>query len=165
MRGGSMARSEVDPRPESGESLEALVSDLVFWVDAELCIVRSNATAQRLLRHEADVLYGLAFEGLVSPASRRTFAGYVAERRIQGGRANRAIEIRLQMHETPELPVEIALHSADVGGKAAWLLVARDLTERRLLRAERNRTESLEEANSALREAMLHAEQTTRIKT
>src|SRR5262245_66129214 len=114
MRGGSMARSEVDPRPESGESLEALVSDLVFWVDPELCIVRSNATAQRLLRHEADVLYGLAFEGLVAPPSRRTFAAHVAERRAQGGRAPKGIEVRLQMHETPELPVEIALHATEL---------------------------------------------------
>src|SRR5262245_12744069 len=165
MRGGSMARSNVDPRPEPGESLEGLVSDLVFWVDAELCILRSNATAQRLLRHEADVLYGLAFEGLIAPASRRTFAAYVAERRAQGGPAQKRIEVRMQLHETPELPVELALHAGEHAGQPAWLLVARDLSERRQLRAERNRTESLEEANSALREAMLHAEQTTRIKT
>ena len=160
-----MPRSEGDPRPQTGEGLEALVSDLVFWVDQELCILRSNATAQRLLRHEADVLYGLAFEGLIAAASRRTFAAYVAERRAQGGPATKRIEVRMQIHETPELPVEIALHACELEGKPAWLIVARDLGERRLLRAERNRTESLEEANSALREAMLHAEQTTRIKT
>ena len=71
----------------------------------------------------------------------------------------------MQMHETPELPVELALHACELEGKPAWLIVARDLAERRALRAERNRTESLEEANSALREAMLHAEQTTRIKS
>ena len=160
-----MPRSEVDPRPESAEGLEALVSDLIFWVDQELCILRSNATAQRLLRHEPDVLYGLAFEGLIAPPSRRTFATYVAERRAQGGPSTRPIEVRLQMHETPELPVEIALHASEFAGKPAWLIVARDLSDRRQLRAERNRTESLEEANSALREAMLHAEQTTRVKT
>ena len=160
-----MPRSDIDPRSESGEGLEALVSDLIFWVDPELCILRSNPTAQRLLRQEPDVLYGLAFEGLIAPPSRRTFATHVAERRAQGGPATKSIEVRLQMHETPELPVEIALHATHFGGKPAWLVVARDLSERRLLRAERNRTESLEEANSALREAMLHAEQTTRIKT
>jgi signal transduction histidine kinase/ActR/RegA family two-component response regulator len=159
------SRSEADPRPEPGEGLEALVSDLIFWVDHELCILRSNATAQRLLRHEADVLYGLAFEGLIAAASRRTFAAHVAERREQGGLATKGLEVRMQMHETPELPVELALHACELEGKPAWLIVARDLAERRALRAERNRTESLEEANSALREAMLHAEQTTRIKT
>jgi len=160
-----MARSEADPRLPRGEGVEAFVSDLVFWVDQELCILRSNATAQRVLRHEADVLYGLAFEGLVAASSRRTFAGHVAERRAEGGPATRRIEVRLQLHEVPELPVEIALHAGEHAGKPAWLIVARDLSERRQLRAERNRTESLEEANSALREAMLHAEQTTRIKT
>ncbi len=160
-----MPRSQVDPRPESAEGLEALVSDLIFWVDQELCILRSNATAQRLLRHEPDVLHGLAFEGLIAPPSRRTFATFVAERRAQGGPSTRPIEVRLQMHETPELPVEIALHASEFAGKPAWLIVARDLSDRRQLRAERNRTESLEEANSALREAMLHAEQTTRVKT
>ena len=74
-----MARSDGDLRLERGEGSEAFVSDLVFWVDHELCVLRSNATAQRLLRHEADVLYGLAFEGLIAPASRRTFAAYVAD--------------------------------------------------------------------------------------
>ncbi|HTO06366.1 MAG TPA: ATP-binding protein, partial [Myxococcota bacterium] len=108
---------------------------------------------------------GLAFEGLISAASRRSFAAHVAERRAQGGPAAKRIEVRMQLHETPELPVEIALHAGEYAGKPAWLVVARDLSERRALRAERNRTESLEEANSALREAMLHAEQTTRIKT
>jgi two-component system, sensor histidine kinase len=160
-----MPRSEVDPRPDSAEGLEALVSDLIFWADQELCILRSNPTAQRLLRQEPDVLYGLAFEGLIAAPSRRTFAAHVAERRAQGGPSLRPIEVRLQMHESPELPVEIALHATHFAGRPAWLIVARDLSERRLLRAERNRTESLEEANSALREAMLHAEQTTRIKT
>ena len=130
-----MPRSEVDPRPESAEGLEALVSDLIFWVDQELCILRSNATAQRLLRHEPDVLHGLAFEGLIAPPSRRTFATFVAERRAQGGPSTRPIEVRLQMHETPELPVEIALHASEFAGKPAWLIVARDLSDRRQLRA------------------------------
>jgi signal transduction histidine kinase len=45
------------------------------------------------------------------------------------------------------------------------VLIARDASERRKLRAEQDRAEQLEEENSALREAMLHAERTTRVKS
>jgi PAS domain S-box-containing protein len=155
------ARSRDDPR----ERLDALVSDAVLWLDPELCIVRANEAAVRLLRQPVEDLLGVELPALVASGSRKSFAAYVEERRALRGEATRRAELRLSHGALVDLPVELALHGLDLDGRPGWLVVARDLTERRLLRAERNRTESLEEANSALREAMLHAEQTTRIKT
>jgi PAS domain S-box-containing protein len=153
-------------RDDPGDRLEALVGDAVLWLDSELCILRANPAALRLLRQAPEQLRGVALADLVATASRKSFAAFVQERReAGGGEGGRRGEVRLTHGELADLPVEVALHAADVEGKPGWLAVVRDLTERRLLRAERNRTESLEEANSALREAMLHAEQTTRIKT
>jgi PAS domain S-box-containing protein len=160
-----MSAGDADLRASSTEGLDALVSDALLWLDSELCILRTNEAAQRLLRQPSEMLYGLALDDLVSPATRKSFHAYVEERRAAGGRAERRIDARLSHLEVVDLPVEIALHAVERDGGTAWLAIARDLTERRQLRAERNRTESLEEANSALREAMLHAEQTTRIKT
>jgi PAS domain S-box-containing protein len=161
-----MPASNPDPAEPSAPALHALVSDAVLWLDAELCILRANEAAQRLLRQPAEMIFGLSLEELVAPSSRKSFGAYVQERRdTGGGRAERRIDVRVTHLEVVELPLEIALHGMEIDGKPGWLAVARDLTERRLLRAERNRAESLEEANSALREAMLHAEQTTRIKT
>ena len=161
-----MPASNPDSAEPSAPALHALVSDAVLWLDAELCILRANEAAQRLLRQPAEMIFGLSLEELVAPSSRKSFGAYVQERRdTGGGRAERRIDVRVTHLEVVELPLEIALHRMEIDGKPGWLAVARDLTERRLLRAERNRAESLEEANSALREAMLHAEQTTRIKT
>jgi PAS domain S-box-containing protein len=161
-----MPASNPDSAEPSAPALHALVSDAVLWLDAELCILRANEAAQRLLRQPAEMIFGLSLEELVAPSSRKSFGAYVQERRdTGGGRAERRIDVRVTHLEVVELPLEIALHGMEIDGKPGWLAVARDLTERRLLRAERNRAESLEEANSALREAMLHAEQTTRIKT
>ncbi|HTO07826.1 MAG TPA: ATP-binding protein [Myxococcota bacterium] len=141
------------------------MSDAVLWLDAELCIVRANDAALRLLRQPAEELLGVGLPDLVAASSRKSFQAYVEERRALGGEAGRRVEVRLSHGPLADLPLELALHALALDGKPGWLAVARDLSERRLLRAERNRTESLEEANSALREAMLHAEQTTRIKT
>ncbi len=161
-----MSASNADPVEPSAAPPLALVSDLVLWLDAELCILRANDAAQRLLRQPAEMIYGLSLEQLVAPASRKGFNAYVAERREAGGGPARGhVDVRITHLEVVELPLELTLHGAEVEGKPGWLAIARDLTERRLLRAERNRAESLEEANSALRGAMLHAEQTTRVKT
>jgi len=145
--------------------LAALVSDAVLWLDDALCILRSNDAAQRLLRQSEEMLYGVSLEALVATGSRKSFLAWVTERRAQAGEAGRRIEVRVTHQDVQELPVEIALHRSAAEGRPAWIALLRDLTERRQLRAERNRSESLEEANSALRQAMLHAEQTTRIKT
>ena len=61
-----------------------------------------------------------------------------------------------------DLPAVVSLHRLDDAHGHTLVLIARDASERRKLRSEQNRAELLEEANSALREAMLHAEQTTR---
>ncbi|HKC49524.1 MAG TPA: ATP-binding protein [Myxococcota bacterium] len=161
-----MPASNADPVEPIAAPLLALVSDVVLWLDDQLCILRANDAALRLLRQPVEMIFGLSLEQLVAPASRKTFLAYVKERRESGGGpAIGRIDVRITHLEVVEQPFELALHGAQIDGKAGWLAVARDLTERRLLRAERNRAESLEEANSALREAMLHAEQTTRVKT
>jgi PAS domain S-box-containing protein len=143
----------------------ALVSDAVLWLDSELCILRANDAALRLLHQPAEMMFGVSLEQLVSPGSRKSFASYVQERRAASDSAPRSIDVRITHQAVIDLPLELVLHAAEVDGKPGWIAVGRDLSERKLLRAERNRAESLEEANSALREAMLHAEQTTRIKT
>jgi PAS domain S-box-containing protein len=161
-----MSAPKADPVAPSAAPLLALVSDVVLWLDAELCILRANEAAERLLRQPADMIFGLSLEELVAPSSRKSFAAYVEERRsADAGAAARRIDVRITHLDVVDVPVEISLHRIELEGKPGWLAAARDLTERRLLRAERNRAESLEEANSALREAMLHAEQTTRVKT
>jgi PAS domain S-box-containing protein len=160
-----MTGPEADLRAELGEALVECVSDLVFELDEQLRVLRANAASQRLLRQDGAVLVGREFASLIAQNSRKSFAAYVEERRVSAGIAQLRLDTRLVRPDSPDLPVEIALHALSVGGKPVWVVVARDLSERRLLRAERNRVESLEEANSALREAMLHAEATTRIKT
>jgi len=159
-----MSAHNVDATGVSAALLE-VVSDAIFWLDAELCILRANAAALRLLRQELESVYGLSLDQLVSPTSRKGFLAYVGERRADGGAATKRVDVRLAHLDVVDHPVELALHASEIDGRPGWLAIVRDLTERRQLRSERNRAESLEEANSALREAMLHAEQTTRVKT
>jgi signal transduction histidine kinase/ActR/RegA family two-component response regulator len=160
-----MSAENPDPVTPRSAPVLALISDAVFWLDAELCILRANEVAQRLLRQPAEMLFGVPFVELVAAGSRKSFGSYAQERREAGGAATRRIDLRLTHGAVVDLPVEIALHASTLDGADAWLVVTRDTSERKQLRAERNRAESLEEANSALREAMLHAEQTTRVKT
>jgi PAS domain S-box-containing protein len=160
-----MPAADPEAPNSSNPPLGAFVSDVVLWLDDQLCILRANDAALRLLRQGPESLLGVPLTELVSPSSRKGFAAYVEERSGAGGPAPRKLEVRIHHGEVVDLPVEIALHAIEIGGRRQWVSVARDLTERRMLRTEKNRTESLEEANSALREAMLHAEQTTRIKT
>ncbi len=160
-----MSAENPDPVMPRSVPVLALISDAVLWLDAELCILRANEVAQRLLRQPPEMLFGVPFAELISQGSRKSFGSYAQERRDAGGPATRRVDVRLTHGEVADQPVEIALHAVELEGRPAWLLIARDLSERKQLRAERNRAESLEEANSALREAMLHAEQTTRVKT
>ncbi|HTO52838.1 MAG TPA: ATP-binding protein [Myxococcota bacterium] len=160
-----MSAADADSLSSVNPPLGAFISDVVLWLDDRLCILRANEAALRLLRQTREALLGVPLTELVGPSSRKGFAAYVSERSATGGPAQRRVEVRIHHGEVVDLPVELALHALEVEGRRQWVLVAHDLTERRLLRAEKNRTESLEEANSALREAMLHAEQTTRIKT
>ncbi|HTO71444.1 MAG TPA: ATP-binding protein [Myxococcota bacterium] len=160
-----MSASSASSRAAGERGLEALVSDALLWLDAELCILRANESAQRLLRQPQEMLYGVALEALVATSTHKSFLAYVTERREAGGEAQKRVDLRISHHEVEEVPAELALHAAKGAGGVRWLAVLRDQSERRQLRAERNRSESLEEANSALRQAMLHAEQTTRIKT
>ena len=88
-----------------------------------------------------------------------------ASARTRDRRGAREVELKLVQCDGGDLPAVVALHRLDDAHGHTLVLIARDASERRKLRSEQNRSEVLEEANSALREAMLHAEQTTRVKS
>jgi PAS domain S-box-containing protein len=149
-------------------ALLSLVSDLVIVLDAELRVRGANASVERHLGRLATSLVGRPVRELIAQASLGTFEGCAREA-AGPARGNvqrpREVELRLLQVDGGELPVIGALHRVGDDPEQPLVLIARDASDRRKLRAEQNRAEQLEEATSALREAMLHAERTTRVKS
>jgi PAS domain S-box-containing protein len=148
-------------------ALLSLVSDLVIVLDDELRIRGVNSAVERRLGYAAASLVGQEMIALVHPALQDTWRSQVIDARIPGavGQRAREVELKLIQCDGGELPAAVALHRLEDSNGTTLVVVARDGSDRRRLRAEQNRAEVLEEANSALREAMLHAEQTTRVKS
>ena len=148
-------------------ALLSLVSDLVIVLDDELRIASVNAAVERLLGHPAEALLGCALVSLLPPGFLATWQRMLADARGSTATAQRPrqVDLKLVQRDGSELPVLVELHRLERARGTALVLVARDASERRRLRSEQNRSEVLEEANSALREAMLHAEQATRVKS
>ena len=146
-------------------ALLSLVSDLVIVLDGELRVRGANAAVERHLGWLASALAGRPVHELIAPASRSSFDALVREARQPTTQRARELELRLLQCDGGEEPAIVALQRLEAEGDAALVLIARDASDRRKLRAEQNRAEQLEEANSALREAMLHAERTTRVKS
>jgi PAS domain S-box-containing protein len=149
-------------------ALLSLVSDLVIVLDADLRVRGANAAVERRLGWLATALVGRPMAELVSANARQGFEAWAREL-FEPGRAavqrSREVELKLVQCDGGELPAILALHRFAGEDGDALVLIARDASERRKLRAEQDRAEQLEEANSALREAMLHAERTTRVKS
>jgi len=148
-------------------ALLSLVSDLVIVLDGELRVRGANAAVEAHLGWLAVALVGRPVRDLVCEATLPTFEGCVREASlgVRGATQRpREVELRLVQCDGGELPAIVSLHRL---GDASdeLVLIARDASDRRKLRVEQNRAEQLEEANSALREAMLHAERTTRVKS
>ena len=148
-------------------ALLSLVSDLVIVLDDELRILGANAAVERLLGHPAEALVGCAFASLLPAGYVGTWQSLLSDARgsADGAPRLREVELKLVQRDGGELPVLAALHWFEEAHPTAFALIARDASERRKLRSEQNRLDVLEEANSALREAMLHAEQATRVKS
>ncbi len=149
-------------------ALLSLVSDLVIVLDDDGRIHGANAAVERRLGYAAERLAGKPVVSLIHPGMHETWRSLVSD---LGGAAGlstsrpREAELKLIQCDGGELPAVVALHRLDDARGQTLVLIARDASERRKLRSEQNRSEVLEEANSALREAMLHAEQTTRVKS
>ena len=75
-----MPASNADPVEPIAAPLLALVSDVVLWLDDQLCVLRANDAALRLLRQPVEMIFGLSLEQLVAPASRKSLDAYVKER-------------------------------------------------------------------------------------
>ncbi len=148
-------------------ALLSLVSDLVFVLDDELRILGANAAVERLLGHPDEALVGCAAATLLPPGFVEIWRGLVSDARGSPENAprQREVELKLVGRDGAERPVLATLHALVEHPPMTFALIARDASERRKLRSEQNRSEVLEEANSALREAMLHAEQATRVKS
>jgi PAS domain S-box-containing protein len=148
-------------------ALLSLVSDLVIVLDDELRIRGANSAVERRLGYAVESLVGREMVSLVQPALHETWRCQVEDMRGTVGTAQRAREVELKLVQCDggELPAAVALHRLEDAQGATLVVIARDSSDRRRLRVEQNRAEVLEEANSALREAMLHAEQTTRVKS
>jgi len=148
-------------------ALLSLVSDLVIVLDGERRVTGANAAVERRLGFLASALVGRPVVELASPASRPALEGLLREAFETGAvaRRSREVELRLLQCDGGELPAVVALHVFEGREDTPLVLIAHDASERRKLRAEQDRAEQLEEANSALREAMLHAERTTRVKS
>jgi PAS domain S-box-containing protein len=148
-------------------ALLSLVSDLVIVLDDELQIRGANAAVERRLGYAAERLAGKPIASLIPPGLQSTWRSLVSDLNGAASATSRAreVELKLEQCDGGELPTVAALHRLENAHGHTLVLIARDASERRKLRSEQNRAEVLEEANSALREAMLHAEQTTRVKS
>ncbi len=148
-------------------ALLSLVSDLVIVLDDDLQIRGANAAVERHLGYAVERLTGKPIASLIHPGMQPTWRGLVSDTTGAGaaGARPREVELKLVHCDGGDLPALVALHRLEDAQGHTLVLIARDASERRKLRSEQNRAEVLEEANSALREAMLHAEQTTRVKS
>jgi PAS domain S-box-containing protein len=148
-------------------ALLSLVSDLVIVLDDELRICGSNAAVERRLGYSGPSLVGRELATLVHPSMRGSWLSLVSDARSEAGKVVRAREVELKLLQCDggDLPAIVALHPLENEDGTTLVIIARDASDRRRIRVEQNRSEVLEEANSALREAMLHAEQTTRVKS
>ncbi|MEX2207791.1 MAG: ATP-binding protein [Myxococcota bacterium] len=148
-------------------ALLSLVSDLVIVLDDDFQIRGANAAVERGLGYAAERLAGTPIASLIHPATLATWRSLVADLNGPASATSRAREVELKLVQCDggDLPTVAALHRLEDAQGQTLVLIARDASERRKLRSEQNRAEVLEEANSALREAMLHAEQTTRVKS
>ncbi len=148
-------------------ALLSLVSDLVIVLDDDFRILGANATVERRLGYAAERLAGRPVESLVHPALQETWRTLAAEQTGASAASARPREVDLKLVQCDggDLPAVVALYRLENADGHTRVLIARDASDRRKLRSEQNRAEVLEEANSALREAMLHAEQTTRVKS
>ena len=148
-------------------ALLSLVSDLVIVLDDELRIRGGNAAVERRLGYSIPSLVGRELVTLVHPTLRETWLAQVADARSEAGKVvrSREVELKLVQCDGGDLPAIVSIHRLEDEAGATLVVIARDASDRRKVRVEQNRSEVLEEANSALREAMLHAEQTTRVKS
>ena len=148
-------------------ALLSLVSELVIVLDDELRILGANAAVERLLGSPANTLIGREMASLIGSGFSETWQGLHSDARsgsAEGLRA-RERELKLTQSDGGAFPVLAVLHPLGEAQGGSFAFIARDAAERRKLRSEQNRLEVLEEANSALREAMLHAELATRVKS
>jgi len=149
-------------------ALLSVISDLVIVLDDELRIRGVNEAVERRLGYAAAGLVGRSVESLVQPSSREAWQSLASDARTPvaaAARRPREVELKLVQCDEGDVPAVVALHWLEDAKGRTLVLIARDASDRRKLRNEQNRREVLEEANSALREAMLHAEQTTRVKS
>jgi len=149
-------------------ALLSLVSDLVIVLDDDGRIRGANAAVERRLGWAADRLVGRPMVSLIHAGLHETWRSLVADLGGSPSSATarpREVEMKLIQCDGGELSCVVALHRLEDAHGRTLVAIARDASERRKIRAEQNRAEVLEEANSALREAMLHAEQTTRVKS
>ncbi len=155
----SLARAEV--------TLLSLVSDLVITLDGELRIIGVNAAVERRLGHRSEIVEGSSIDALIAPGFAETWQSMLTESRSAPAdvRPDREREFKLARHDGGAFAGLATLYRLGATQDGRFALVVRDATERRKLRSDQNRIELLEEANSALREAMLHAEQATRVKS
>jgi len=148
-------------------ALLSLVSDLVIVLDDDGQIRGANAAVERRLGYAAERLAGTPITSLIHPGMQSTWRSLMSDTSGAAAASSRAREVELKLVQCDggDLPTVASLHRLDDAQGHTLVLIARDASDRRKLRNEQNRREVLEEANSALREAMLHAEQTTRVKS
>ena len=148
-------------------ALLSLVSELIIALDEELRIIAANAAAELRLGHSRADLEAKPIESLLAPGFAGAWQEMLAEVRAApaGASGSRERELKLVDRVGAAVPVLATLHRLEGPRQTKLALTARDASERKALRTEQGRVEVLEEANSALREAMLHAEQSTRVKS
>ncbi len=134
---------------ESQAQLEALVHsamDAILTVDEEENIVMLNAAAEKMFRCSQAEGLGQPIERLIPQRFRAAHSVHVrkfAETGVTARAMNKLGALRALRADGEEFPMEASISRTQVGGRALFTVIVRDITERE--RAEKKLTEKIAE--------------------
>ena len=134
-------------------------NDAIFVVDiAAAKIVDANPEAHRMLGYESEELLSLPVTA-IHPDDGHAALGRFADLVARFGGA-RSAELTCRTKDGTDIPVEMSASMVDYGGQRAYLMLVRDITERReieaTLRGARDAAEAANRAKSEFLANMSH---------
>ncbi len=134
---------------ESQAQLEALIHsalDAILTVDEKQGIVLFNAAAEKMFRCSAAEALGQPIERFIPERFRAAHAAHVrkfGETGITSRTINTLGTLKALRDNSEEFPIEASISRTQVGGRALFTVILRDITEREL--AEKKLTEKMAE--------------------
>ena len=141
-------RAEVarDARWESEERLRGVVTsatDAIITIDAAQKITLFSAGAEAIFGYSADEMIGQTLDRLIPARCREAHRRHIETFGTTGVSARQMGGERVLAGLRPngeEFPMEARISQVEVGGQKLYTVILRDITERKLAEAERERT-------------------------